>query len=67
MRQAVAAKKRHIWSGERSQPLVEGQQRWFARQNVADQHDNEIDEIVMAKAGTGEVHLFGNRFQRSRV
>jgi len=60
MRQAVTAEEGHIGSGERGEPFVKGKQGWFPRQGVADQDGDKINEIVLAEAGTGETHLFGD-------
>lgn len=42
MGQVVAAKEGHIWSSERSELLVNGQQGGFPRKNRADQDRDEI-------------------------
>jgi len=57
MGQAVSAKERHEWFGKRGEPFVKREQGWLPRENIADEHGNEIDEVVMAKAGASETHL----------
>jgi len=63
MRQPISAKQGHERRGPGSEPFVKSQQRRFARHDITDQHDDKIDEIVLAEAGAGETHPILDRFQ----
>ena len=63
MRQTISPKQGHERLGKWSEPFVKSQQGRFARKNRADQHGNKIDEVVVAKAGTGEAHLVLDGFE----
>ncbi len=67
MGQLVSVKQGHERLGKRQQPFVKGQERGFARKNVADQDGDQIDEVVVTKARAGETHLILDRFQDSRM
>lgn len=67
MRQTVATKQGHKGVCPRRESFVEHEQSWLARQHVAEQHSNKIDEFILAKAGTGEAYLFLDLCQDSRV
>ncbi len=54
MRQAVATKQGHKGVCPRRESFVERKPRRLARQHVAEQHSNKIDELILAKAGAGE-------------
>ena len=53
--------------GTRSEPFGKGKEGRFARNGRADEHNDKIDEIVMAKACLDEPHLFLDRFPVSCV
>src|ERR1700730_13893199 len=63
MRQVVAAKEGHERFSERDKPFVKREQGRLPRKNIANEHGDEIDQIVIAKARASEAHLFLNGFQ----
>ncbi len=65
MGQTISPKQGHERLGKWSKPFVKGKPRWFARKNITDQHDNKIDEVVVAKACTSKAHLTLDGFQRA--
>lgn len=67
MRHAVAAKERHICSSKWNQPFIKGQERGFARKNIADEHRNKIDEVVLVEPSTSEADLLLNLGETSRM
>lgn len=67
MRQAVAPKQGHKGVCPRRESFVEREQGRLARQHVAEQHSNKIDELVLSNAGAGESYLFLDLYQDSRV
>jgi hypothetical protein len=50
MEQAVSAKERHKWRGKRSEPFVKREQGRLAGKNIADEHGDKIEKVVVAKA-----------------
>lgn len=53
MRQAVATKQGHKGVCPRRESFVEREQGRLARQHVAEQHGNKIDELVTSQSGRG--------------
>src|SRR5581483_518060 len=49
MGQPMAAKKGQKGFGKRGKPFVKRQQGGLAREDIADQRDNNIDEVVLAE------------------
>ena len=48
MGEPVSPEESHERQSPRSQPFVKRQQRGFPRKNIADQHGDKIDEIVLS-------------------
>ena len=67
MGQEVTAKDRHKWFGERQQLFIKSLQREFRAYSIADEHNNKIDQIIGAKARSGEAYLLLNALQRASM
>ena len=65
MGQPISPKQGHEWLGKWSEPFVKGQQGRFTGQNVADQHSDKIDEVILTKTRTSETHLLLDRFEHT--
>src|SRR5260370_37556708 len=59
----MTTKERHESVGKGQESLVKGLQRAFTTETIADQHDHEINGIVLAKACAGKLHAVLNGFQ----
>jgi len=67
MGQTISPKQGHKWLGKWSEPFVKSQQGRFARKDVADEHRDKIDEIVMTETSAGEAHLVLDHFEGARM
>ncbi len=59
----MTTKERHESVGKGQESLVKGLQRAFTTETIADQHNHEINGIVLAKACAGKLHAFLDGFQ----
>ena len=67
MGQEVAAKECHKWFGERQKPFTKSLECGFEASSIADEHNNKIDEVVLAKASAGKTHLFLDGFEDTHM
>src|SRR5256884_9072079 len=67
MGQEVAAKECHKWFGERQKPFTKSLECGFEASSIADEYNNKIDEVVLAKAGAGKTHLFLDGFEHTHM
>jgi len=52
----LSSEEGHEGRGEGMQTLVEGFQRAFATDRVAEEHDHKVDHLIVAEAAASEAH-----------
>ncbi len=53
----MAMKQRQKIVRKRSKTIIKGRNRGFPTESIAEQHDDKIDRVICAKAGTGKLHV----------
>src|SRR5439155_23623768 len=67
VRQLITTKEGHKRFHKWGEAFIKGLQCGFARNGVADEHDDKIDEVVLPKARTGEAHLVLDGLEHPRM
>jgi hypothetical protein len=67
MGQLVATKEGHERLGKRVEPFVKCLQGRLTAEYITNENNDKINEVVLAKVGTGETHPFLDRFQVSHM
>src|SRR6266702_3077430 len=63
----LAAKEGHEWFGKGQQSRIKCFEGRFATESIPDQHDHEINGIVVTKTRSGKLHVILDGFQKAGV
>ena len=67
MGQVMTPKEGHKRVGKRDEPFIKGQQGGFARNCIADEHHDKIDEVIVTKARAGKPDSLLDGFEQTQM